>query len=234
MPSYDEIAKMIDHSLLNPTLTDADIIAGCSLAKSYNVASVCVRPSDVILAASLLKGSDVLVTTVIGFPHGTTTTLAKVAEAQEAIAHGCAELDVVINIGKMRSGDYGYVKTDIAAVVELAHSRSVKVKVIFENAYLTKDEIREATLICNEVNADWIKTSTGYAGGGAIDEDLIIMRKYALPHIQIKAAGGVRTLQRAIEVRNLGCSRFGATATQTILDELKNGAVSQTLSDNEY
>ena len=234
MPSYDEIAKMIDHSLLNPTLTDADIIAGCSLAKSYNVASVCVRPSDVILAASLLKGSDVLVTTVIGFPHGTTTTLAKVAEAQEAIAQGCAELDVVINIGKMRSGDYGYVKTDIAAVVELAHSRSVKVKVIFENAYLTKDEIREATLICNEVNADWIKTSTGYAGGGATDEDLIIMRKYALPHIQIKAAGGVRTLQRAIEVRNLGCSRFGATATQTILDELKNGAVSQTLSDNEY
>jgi len=223
MPTYQEIAKMIDHSLLNPTLTDADIIAGCKLADDYKVASVCVRPSDVKLARSILKDSEVLVTTVIGFPHGTTTTLTKIAEAQEAIDNGCAELDVVINIGKLRSGKYDYVRRDLAAVIAVAHAQQVKVKVIFENAYLTKDEIKQATLICNEVNTDWVKTSTGYAGGGATDEDLKIMRQYALPHIQVKAAGGVRTLQRAIEVRELGCTRFGATATKTILEELKLG-----------
>ena len=235
MPSYEEIAKMIDHSLLNPTLTDADIIAGCKLADAYKVASVCVRPSDVKLAASLLKESEVLVTTVIGFPHGTTTTLAKITEAQEAIDNGCLELDVVINIGKLRSGEYGYVKNDLAAVIALAHAQAVKVKVIFENTYLSKEEIKQATLICNEAGADWVKTSTGYAGGGATDEDLQIMRKYALPHIQVKAAGGVRTLQRAIEVRNLGCSRFGATATQNILDELRLGTASnRSISGKEY
>jgi len=220
MPTYQEIAKMIDHSLLNPTLTDADIIAGCKLADEYQVASVCVRPSDVLLARSILKESEVLVTSVIGFPHGTTTTLTKVTEAQEAIEKGCAELDVVINIGKMRSREYEYVKKDLGAIIGIAHAQEVKVKVIFENIYLTKEEIKQATLICNEVNADWVKTSTGYAGGGATDEDLKIMRQFALPHIQVKAAGGVRTLQRAIEVRNLGCSRFGATATKSILEEI--------------
>jgi deoxyribose-phosphate aldolase len=226
MATYQEIAKMIDHSLLNPTLTDADIIAGCKLADEYQVASVCVRPSDVILARSILKESEVLVTSVIGFPHGTTTTLTKVTEAQEAIENGCAELDVVINIGKMRSREYEYVKKDIGAIIGIAHAQQVKVKVIFENIYLTKEEIKQATLICNEVNADWVKTSTGYAGGGATDEDLKIMRQFALPHIQVKAAGGVRTLHRAIEVRNLGCSRFGATATKSILEEIITGASS--------
>ena len=132
---------MIDHSLLNPTLTDADIIAGCKLADEYQVASVCVRPSDVILARSILKESEVLVTSVIGFPHGTTTTLTKVTEAQEAIENGCAELDVVINIGKMRSREYEYVKKDIGAIIGIAHAQQVKVKVIFENIYLTKEEI---------------------------------------------------------------------------------------------
>lgn len=229
MYAYQEIAKMIDHSLLNPTLTDSDIITGCKLADEYQVASVCVRPSDVILARSILKESEVLVTSVIGFPHGTTTTLTKVTEAQEAIENGCAELDVVINIGKMRSGEYEFVKKDIAAIIGIAHAQQVKVKVIFENIYLTKEEIKQATLICNEVNADWVKTSTGYAGGGATDEDIRIMRQFALPHIQVKAAGGVRTLQRALEVRNLGCSRFGATATKSILEELITGASSSDL-----
>ncbi len=223
MATYQEIAKMIDHSLLNPTLTDADIIAGCQLADEYNVASVCVRPSDVKLAKSILINSEVLVTTVIGFPHGTTTTLAKLAEAQEAIDNGCAELDLVINIGKLKSGELGYVAKDLGSVIAVAHAQQVKVKVIFENTYLTKEEIKEATFICNKVNADWVKTSTGYAGGGATDEDLKIMRTYALPHIQVKAAGGVRTLERALEVRKLGCSRFGATATKSILEELKTG-----------
>ncbi len=223
MATYQEIAKMIDHSLLNPTLTDADIIAGCQLADEYNVASVCVRPSDVKLAKSILINSEVLVTTVIGFPHGTTTTLAKLAEAQEAIDNGCAELDLVINIGKLKSGELEYVAKDLGSVIAVAHAQQVKVKVIFENTYLTKEEIKEATFICNKVNADWVKTSTGYAGGGATDEDLKIMRTYALPHIQVKAAGGVRTLGRALEVRKLGCSRFGATATKSILEELKTG-----------
>jgi deoxyribose-phosphate aldolase len=221
--SYNDIALMIDHSLLNPTFTDDDIVAGCRLADEYKVATVCVRPSDVKLADKLLKNSSVKVTTVIGFPHGTTTTLSKLAEAQEAIENGCEELDVVLNIGKMKSGNYDYVKKELMAVIAVAHARSVQVKVIFENAYLTKEEIKTATLICNEVNADWVKTSTGYAGSGAIDEDLIIMRKFALPHIQVKAAGGVRTLEKAIEVKELGCTRFGATATKAILDALKEG-----------
>ena len=223
MATYKEIAQMIDHSLLNPTLTDNDIIAGCKLADEYKVATVCVRPSDALLAKSVLKDSEVLVTTVIGFPHGTTTTLTKITEAKEAIENGCVELDVVLNIGKLKSGNYEYVKKDLEAVIDLAHAQSVKVKVIFENTYLTKEEIKQATLICNDVSADWVKTSTGYAGGGATDEDLQIMRQYALPHIQVKAAGGVRTLERAIEIRNLGCTRFGATATKTILDELRTG-----------
>lgn len=216
--SYSDIALMIDHSLLNPAFTDEDITAGCRLADEYKVATVCVRPSDVKLADKLLKNSPVKVTTVIGFPHGTTTTLAKLAETQEAIENGCEELDVVLNIGKMKSGDYEYVKKELSAIISVAHARDVKVKVIFENAYLTKEEIKTATLICNEVNADWVKTSTGYAGSGALDEDLVIMRKFALLHIQVKAAGGVRTLERAIEVKELGCTRFGATATKAILD----------------
>lgn len=231
--SYNDIALMIDHSLLNPTLTDKDIIAGCQLADEYKVATVCVRPSDVKLADKLLKNSSVKVTTVIGFPHGTTTTLSKLAEAQEAIDNGCEELDVVLNIGKMKSGDYEYVKKELMAVISIAHARDVKVKVIFENAYLTKEEIKTATLICNEVNADWVKTSTGYAGSGALDEDLIIMRKLALPHIQVKAAGGVRTLERAIEVKELGCTRFGATATKAILDALTEGKTNTASADSK-
>ena len=201
MYTYEDIAQMIDHSLLNPVFTDQDITTGCALADQYKVASVCVRPSDVKLAESLLRNSPVKVTTVIGFPHGTTTTLSKLAEAQEAIDNGCEELDIVLNIGKMKSGNYDYVKKELQAVIAVAHAQNVKVKVIFENTYLTKEEIKTATLICNEVNADWVKTSTGYAGGGATDEDLIIMRSNALPHIQVKAAGGVRTLERAIEIK---------------------------------
>jgi deoxyribose-phosphate aldolase len=234
MPGYAAIAKMIDHSLLNPTLTDEEIIAGCELANRYHVASVCVRPADVILAKSLLKDSDVLVTTVIGFPHGTTTTATKVAEAREAIVNGCKELDVVLHIGKLRSGDLQYVEKDLEAVITVAHDSNVKVKVIFENTYLTKEQIIAATLISNTLNADWVKTSTGYAGGGATDEDLRIMRQYALPHIQVKAAGGVRTLKRALEVRELGCTRFGATATKAILDEITSGMAQTSPLSNDY
>jgi deoxyribose-phosphate aldolase len=220
--SYADLAKMIDHSLLKPNMTDTDIKEGCAIAKKYDVASVCVRPSDVLYAAQLLKGTTVAVSTVIGFPHGTTTTLSKVTEAQEAINNGCVELDMVLNIGKLRSGEFEYVKREIAAVVNVAHAASVKVKVIFENCYLTKEEIKKATLICNEMNADWVKTSTGYGTSGALDEDLNIMRENMKPGVQLKAAGGVRTLERLIEVKELGCTRAGATATIDILEKFKD------------
>ncbi|HIV03472.1 MAG TPA: deoxyribose-phosphate aldolase [Candidatus Aphodoplasma excrementigallinarum] len=221
MVTYEEIAAMIDHSLLKPTLTDQDIIDGCNLAKEYKVASVCVRPSDLPLCRKILAGSDVLLTTVIGFPHGTTTTKTKVAESAEAIENGAVELDVVLNIGKLRSGEYDYVADDLQAVINLAHANNVLVKVIFENCYLSREEIIKACEICNKVGADYVKTSTGYGTGGATDEDLKLMRQYAAPNIKIKAAGGVRTLERAIEVRKLGVTRFGCTATCGILERLK-------------
>lgn len=221
MVTYKEIAEMIDHSLLKPTLTDQDIIDGCNLAKEYQVASVCVRPSDLPLCRQILAGSDVLLTTVIGFPHGTTTTKTKVAESAEAIENGAVELDVVLNIGKLRSGEYDYVADDLRAVISLAHEKGVLVKVIFENCYLSKEEIIKACEICNKVGADYVKTSTGYGSGGATDEDLKLMRQHAAPNVKIKAAGGVRTLERAIEVRRLGVTRFGCTATVGILERLK-------------
>ncbi len=222
METKKELALMIDHSLLKPFLTDKDIIEGCKIASRYQVASVCVRPSDVTLAADILKGSPVLVTTVIGFPHGTTTTHTKLEEAKEAIANGAAELDVVLNIGKMKSGDYTYVADDLKPVVEYAHSNDVKVKVIFENCYLTDDEIIQACGICNELDVDWVKTSTGYGTGGAEERHVTIMREYSKPTIQVKAAGGVRTLEQLLRMKELGCTRVGATATVEILEAIKN------------
>lgn len=221
MVTYDDIAQMIDHSLLNPALADQDIIEGCRIAMEYRVATVCCRPSDVILAKSILKDSDVGTTTVIGFPHGTTTTDVKVFEADEAINNGCVELDVVLNIGKHRSGDYDFVKNDLKAVADLCHNRKIIVKVIFENCYLDTGQKIAACRICNEIKVDYVKTSTGYGTSGATDEDLKLMRHYTDAEIKIKAAGGIRTLERAIEIRKLGVSRFGATATVGILERLK-------------
>jgi deoxyribose-phosphate aldolase len=221
MVTYDEIAKMIDHSLLRPELTDNDIEEGCRLADEYGVAAVSVRPSDVSLAKKTLKNSRVLIDAVIGFPHGTTTTLTKVTEAREAIKNGASELDMVLNIGKLRSGDHEYVKADIQAVKDVAAAEKVVLKVIFENCYLSEEQIIAACRICNEVGVDFIKTSTGFGSGGAVDRDLKIMGQHAKPGIQLKAAGGVRTLERAIEIKNLGCTRFGCTVTAGILERLK-------------
>jgi deoxyribose-phosphate aldolase len=218
--SYEEIAGMIDHSLLKPTLTDREIIEGCKIAEKYRVASVCVRPCDVKLARDTLGNSSVLVTTVIGFPHGTTTMATKMLETTEAIENGVKELDIVMNIGKMKSGEHSYIKAELSVITSFAHARDVKVKVIFENCYLTDEEKIKACEICNEVGVDWVKTSTGYGTGGAEDSDLILMRKHCKPEIQVKAAGGIRTLERAIKVRDLGCTRFGATATVAILDAI--------------
>jgi deoxyribose-phosphate aldolase len=223
MVSYEDIARMIDHSLLKPNLTDREVEEGCRIAHEYKVAAVCVRPSDVRRAAEVLGDSTVRVTTVVGFPHGTTTTAAKVAEAEEAIRNGAVELDVVLHVGRLKSKDYAYVKADLEAVTAVAHIRDVIVKVIFENCYLDDEEKIAACRISNEVGVDFVKTSTGFGPGGADDHDLKLMRKHTDPSIKLKAAGGIRTLERAIEVRRLGCSRIGATATAAILDRLKKG-----------
>jgi deoxyribose-phosphate aldolase len=219
--SYASIAKMVDHSLLNPVLTDRDLASGCRLACDYHVASACVMPYYVAPCAALLAGSTVKTGTTIGFPHGGHTTTVKVAEAKRALSDGAQELDMVVNISKVLSEDWDYVRADIGAVVEAAHARGRPVKVIFENCYLTDEQKIRLCGICGEVGADWVKTSTGYGAGGATDEDLQLMRAHSPPHVQIKAAGGVRTLDRLLEVRALGATRVGASRTVTILDECR-------------
>jgi len=214
-----DIAGMIDHSLLQPFLTDADIRAGCAIAIKYHTASVCCRPTDLPIVTPLLKGTGVRVSTVIGFPHGSNDTRVKVFEAGIAMDQGAVELDMVLNIGKLKSGEADYVKGDIRAVCEAAHSRGAIVKVILENCYLTDDEKRLACGLAEAAGADFVKTSTGYGTSGAVDADLILMRKSVSPNVRIKAAGGVRTLDAALRVRGLGCSRFDATATIAIMEE---------------
>ena len=219
--SYLAIAKMMDHSLLQPNLTDTDLESGCQLARVYDVASVCIKPYGVPLAARILAGSTVAVGTTIGFPHGGHVTAVKVAEAEQAMNDGARELDMVVNIGKVLSKDWSFVARDIAAVVEAAHRRGALVKVIFENCFLTQQHKEELCRICGEVRADFVKTSTGYGATGATDEDLRLMRRCSPPHVQVKAAGGVRTFDRLLAVRALGVTRVGATATRPILDECK-------------
>jgi deoxyribose-phosphate aldolase len=219
--TYAELARMIDHSLLQPVLTDAELAAGCDMAAAYGVASVCIKPYGVKLAAAKLKGSPVVVGTVIGFPHGGHVMAVKVYEAERAMDDGAVELDMVVNIGKVLTGDWGYVAADIAAVVEVAHKQSAKVKVIFENCFLKDEHKEQLCRICGEVRADWVKTSTGYGDSGATDEDLRLMRRCSPPHVQVKAAGGVRTFDRLLAVRAIGVSRVGATASKAILDECK-------------
>lgn len=219
--TYHDCAKMIDHSLLNPTLTEADLEAGIQIALDYDVASVCIMPYYLARCAALLQGSDVHASTTIGFPHGGHTTAIKVAEAEQALADGGEELDVVVNISQVLSGNWDYVRADIQAVTEVTHAAGQKIKIIFENAYLNDEQKIMLCRICGEIGVDWVKTSTGYAGGGATDEDLTLMRQHAPEQVQVKAAGGVRTLDRLLAVRALGVTRAGATRTVTILDECK-------------
>jgi len=217
--SPKDIAKMIDHSLLRPELTREDVIRGCRIARKYDTATVCCIPTDVALCRGELEGSQVKVAAVVGFPHGNSTTATKVFEAERAIADGAQELDMVLHIGRLIGGDLDYVRADVRAVVELAHRRSVMVKVILENCYLTDDQKRAGCKLCEEAGADWVKTSTGFAKGGATLEDLTLMRKAVSSRVQVKAAGGVRDLDMALKVREVGCSRFGATATEAIMEE---------------
>jgi deoxyribose-phosphate aldolase len=217
--TYEECAKMIDHSLLMPTMTMADLEAGCTLALRYDVASVCILPYYLRRCAERLAGSTVRASTTIGFPHGGHTTGGKVAEARQALADGGEELDMVVNISQVLSGEWGYVRADIAAVVEVTHNAGQKLKVIFENCYLQDEHKIRLCEICGELNVDWVKTSTGYGSGGATLEDLALMRKAAPPHVQVKAAGGVRDLDTLLKVRSLGVSRCGASRTKEMLDE---------------
>jgi len=214
-----DIAQMIDHSLLRPELTIQDVRKGCEIAKKYSVATVCCAPADVVLVKKLLEGSDVKTTTVIGFPHGYNKTETKVFEAEQAIKDGAVELDMVLNIGRLLSGDYDYVRRDIQAVVDVAHRHNVLVKVILENFYLTDEQKITACKLCEEAGAEFVKTSTGFAGGGATLEDLRLMRESVSEKVQVKAAGGVRDLEMALKVREVGCTRFGATATETIMQQ---------------
>jgi deoxyribose-phosphate aldolase len=219
--TYQAIAKMIDHSLLNPTMTESDLEAGCRQAIEYDCASVCVMPYFLPRCVEILKGSTVKPSTTIGFPHGGHATAIKVAEAEQALDDGGEELDMVVNISKVLSEDWDYVRRDIEAVVEAAHDRGRKVKVIFENCYLKDRHKIRLCEICGELNADWVKTSTGYGTGGATIEDLKLMRQYSPAHVQLKAAGGIRTLDALLEVRAIGVTRVGASRTADILNECR-------------
>ncbi|MCR9294107.1 MAG: deoxyribose-phosphate aldolase [bacterium] len=237
--SYHEMAKMIDHSLLHPTMTDAELETGCKLAAKYDVASVCIKPYAVKQAVEWLAGTDVKVGAVIGFPQGNSCTEAKRYETELACRDGAVEIDMVINVGKALSGDWEYVERDVKAVCDEAHSHGAKVKVIFENDYLTgggaglssEDFKRRLCEICERAGADWVKTSSGYGfvkqpdGSynykGATEQDLALMRAACSESVQVKAAGGVRDLDGLIRVRELGATRCGATATAAMLDEYR-------------
>jgi deoxyribose-phosphate aldolase len=230
--TYAQLAKVIDHSLLKPELTETDVVEGCKLAAKYHTATVCVKPCHVKLAAELLKGTDVVVSTVIGFPHGSNLTSIKVAEAQAAMDDGATELDMVLNIGQLRSGKLDEVQADIMAVCDAAHARGGKVKVILENAYLTDDQKVQACKLCEAAGADWVKTSTGFAPSGATIEDLRLMRANVSEKVQVKAAGGVRTLDALLAVIDAGVTRCGATATASILDEFEKRMADRPGADN--
>jgi deoxyribose-phosphate aldolase len=219
--TYPDIAKMIDHSLLNPTLTWAELEAGCRLARAYDVASVCIMPYALPRCVELLRGSTVKASTTIGFPHGGHATAIKRAEAEQAVAEGCEELDMVVNISQVLSGNWAYVRRDVQAVIEVAHAAGRKVKVIFENCYLQTAHKIELCRLCSDLRADWVKTSTGYGTGGATLDDLKLMRTHSAPHVQVKAAGGIRDLDALLAVRELGVTRCGASRTRDMLDECR-------------
>jgi deoxyribose-phosphate aldolase len=222
--TYLDAAKMIDHSLLNPTLTTEALEAGIRLALKYDAASVCIMPYALGMCAGMLQGSTVKASTTIGFPHGGHTTAMKLAETRQALADGGEELDMVVNISKVLSGDWAYVREDVRVVVDATHEAGQKVKLIFENCYLNREQKVRLCEISTELGVDWVKTSTGYGTSGSTDEDLRLMREVAAPGVQVKAAGGIRDLDALLRVRAIGVTRVGATATAVILDEFRRRA----------
>ncbi|MDP4222239.1 MAG: deoxyribose-phosphate aldolase [Bacteroidota bacterium] len=232
MNKVTTIAKMIDHSILHPTLTDDDLRRECEVAKKYHVASVCVKPYAVKMAAQLLSGCDVIVGCVIGFPAGNSVIAVKAFETETACRDGAVEIDMVINIGKALQEDWNYIEEEIKTVVDISHRYEAITKVIFETDFITRDEHKiRLCEICNKVGADYVKTSTGFgfvkgedgkfSYKGATAHDLELMRKYSAPAVKIKAAGGVRTLTDLLKFKELGISRCGATATISMLEEAK-------------
>jgi deoxyribose-phosphate aldolase len=217
--TYDDIAGMIDHSLLNPVLTREELDQGCRLAVEYNVATVCILPYYLKRCAEILRGSTVKPSTTIGFPHGGQATAVKVAEARQALADGGRELDMVVNVSAVLSEDWDYVRQDVAGVIDAAHGAGQKVKVIFENCYLKDPHKVRLCQVCGELGADWVKTSTGFGSGGATLNDLTLMRLHSPPHVQVKAAGSIRDLDTLLAFRALGATRVGASRTRDILDE---------------
>ena len=241
--TFTDLSKMIDHSLLHPTMTDADIRKGCELARRYNVATACVKPYAIALARSILSGSTIAVCAVIGFPHGNSSTRNKVIEADEAARAGGAEIDMVINIGKALGGDWAYVRAEIKAINDVVVANGALLKVIFENDYLADSHIIKLCEICSAVGVAYVKTSTGYgfikqdngsyAYKGATVPQLRLMRRHCPASVQIKAAGGVRTLDDLLLVRSVGVSRIGATATQVILEEARRRGIGDTPTEVE-
>jgi deoxyribose-phosphate aldolase len=225
LPSYREIAKTIDHSLLKPTLTLEELERGCQMAAEYDVASVCIVPFFLARAAALLAGSTVLPSTTVGFPHGANTTRCKLAEAEQALAQGARELDMVVNLTCVLSGEFDVVREEVSAIVEMTHARGQKLKVIFENCYLNDAQKIRLCEICGELGVDWVKTSTGYGSGGATLEDVTLMRKHSPDTVQVKAAGGVTDLDALLKMREAGATRVGASRTQQMLNELRRRLV---------
>jgi deoxyribose-phosphate aldolase len=223
LPSYSDLAKMIDHSLLKPNMTTAELEAGCRLAMEYDVASVCIMPYYLKRAAELLAGSSVLPTTTIGFPHGGQSARVKRLEAEQALDDGARELDMVVNVSLVLSGELAAVRDDIAGVLHETRARGQKLKVIFENCYLSDEQKIALCAICGELDVDWVKTSTGFGSGGATIADLILMRKHSPPKVQVKAAGGVQTLEMLLKVRETGATRSGCSKTAEVLDQLRRG-----------
>jgi deoxyribose-phosphate aldolase len=222
--AYREIAKMIDHSMLTPSLTDRELERGCELAVRYDVASVCLMPYYLPRCVAVLRGSDVKASTTIGFPHGGHKTVVKLFEAERAMEDGAEELDVVVNVSKVVSGDFAYVSAELAELTRLCHAHGRKIKVIFENSYLERDAKIALCRIAGEINADWVKTSTGYASTGATLDDLELMRAHTPPAVQLKASGGIRTLDVVLAARARGVSRVGTSRTADILDEVRRAS----------
>jgi deoxyribose-phosphate aldolase len=220
------VADLIDHALLKPDLTPAEVRAGIEEVAAYDVWSVCVRPSDVPLAAEILTGRHTKVCTVIGFPHGTTSTAAKVAESNAAMDDGAVELDMVLNIGRLRGGDTDYVRDDIRAVVAAGHARDVLVKVIFETAMLTDEQKVAACHAARDAGADFVKTSTGFGGGGATIADVSLMRASSPADVQVKASGGVRDLPTALAMVAVGATRLGTSSSVGLVEAARAAAAS--------
>jgi deoxyribose-phosphate aldolase len=220
--SYPTIAKTIDHSLLNPALNERELQAGCELAAAYGVATICVLPYYVAQAARLLAGSGVLTTSTVGFPHGAQHSALKLEESRLLLADGARELDMVVNVSRVKSGDFAQVEDEVGGILGLTRGADAKLKVIFENCYLTDDEKIRLCEICGRLAVDWVKTSTGFGSGGSTWHDLELMRRHSPPGVQVKAAGGLRDLDSLLKARSLGATRVGSSATAQILDDCRS------------